>query len=101
MDQADQFLSLSGHKALDKIHIVPVMFCGHPECGIVVTVVHNILGTQSVAIFLLKLFQGLHGHSGPVSKPIHELFLCITAKHQGEMIKKRGKAHHVRVRIVL
>ncbi len=100
MDQRHQLRRLFRHKPLDKIHVIPICLCGHPEGRIVISVVHQVLRAQPVSVLRLKFLQRFYGYGASVAEPVHEFFLRLLVKYQGEMIEKRGEADHIRVRIL-
>ena len=95
MNQIHQFPSLFCHKPLNKVHIVQIPSGGNPECGVIVTVVHNILRRQPVAVLLFKLFQSLYGYGCTVAKPVYEFFPGLVIEYQGKVIEKGGKPNHI------
>ena len=101
MYDIDKLFCLLCHKSLDKIHIIAICLCRHTEGRIVIPIVHNILRTQRIAVFLFKLFQSLHGNSRSVSEPVYEFFLCLAVKYECKMIEKCRKTHDIRIRIIL
>ena len=101
MDQLHQLPGFFRHKALDKIHIIPVLSGGNPEGRIIVPIVHNVLRSEGVAVFGLEFLQRLHTDGCSVSEPVHEFFLCVASEHQREMVKKCGEAHNIRIRVIL
>ncbi len=95
MDQIHQFFRFFGHKSLDKIHVVQIPWGGNPEGGIIVPVVHDVLGPESVAVLFLEFLQSLHRNRGAVSEPVHKFLFGPVIEHQSEMVEKGGKPHHV------
>ena len=101
MDQRHQLRRLFRHKPLDKIHVIPICLCRHPEGRIVISVVHQVLRAQPVTVLRLEFLQRFYGYGASVAEPVHKFFLCLLVEYQRKMIEKRSKADHIRVRIFL
>ena len=54
MAKLHQFLGFLGHEALDKIHVIQISLAGNTEGTVEISLVHQILRSKSIAIFLFK-----------------------------------------------
>ena len=66
---------------------------------VVIALVDDILRTEPIARFPLKLLQNIGAHTGAVSEPVHKLFFCIFIEYQGKLMEKGSKADHIRIRV--
>ena len=95
-----QLLGPPGHEPAGEVHPVAEAGGGHPERGVVVAGVHEVLGPQGVAVLGLEGVQGLGGHRGRVAEPVHEALLGLVVEGDGEVVEEGGEAYHVHLGVL-
>ena len=101
MHNVHQFFGQLTHFDLLELHEIPELFGGHPENGIMIALIHDILGTERIPRPFFKLLQNIGTDAGAVAKPLHKFFPLLVVKGQGELVKKGGKTHHIHMGILL
>ena len=91
--QLGNLTALEGHEVLE-------LLAGGAVLVVVVALVHDELGTELIAHFLLELLQDVGGHTGGIAVPIHVFLPLQLIEDQSELMEEGGVADHVDIGVI-